>query len=873
MKWWPTQKRDADLERELRSDLDLEEEEQREGGISGEEARYAALRAFGNPALLREQTRAAWSWNWLESLARDLRLSTRTLLRSPGFAGIAILVMALGIGANVALFTVVRSVLLKPLPFNDPDRLVMLYEAGLHENDPPGYNVVAGGIYAEWKKQNRSFSNLALVQHSRVGLSGSGGQLPEKLYSAKISWDLLPTLGVQPAMGRGFAQADDSPAANGTVLLSWGLWKRRFGGNRAILNQAIYLDAVPYTVIGIMPAWFDFPEPATQLWTPVYHDNPPELMAGLDNHNFRVVGRLNPGVTAAQGVADLSVISRRIHNANLSDPFIFRAANSRPLLEHMVGDIRKPLYLLLAATCCLLLIACLNVANLLVARAAARRKELAIRTALGGGWLRLMRERLMESLLLSAAGGALGLALAAATLEWLERTRADMSRVESIHIDGVVAAFTVGIIVLCALFSGLIAAFSASDKRVLSALHEASRSVSGGSARATLRKVLLTLEVGLTVILLVGAGLLLKSYERLRSADMGCLTQGVITMHLGIPDARYATPAQRANFFRTLLERVRALPGVDAAGFVTAVPGQGYWGDWGFTIVEHPPLPQGSGVFAIDRWADPKYFGAMGIPILRGRTFDDGKRLDAANEVIISQSFADQYFPGEDPIGKHVHVELNKHRTAVIVGVVGDTRYEIGEAPKPMQYYPLNAGVETVGTLVIRSSRNVEQFALPVERIVAEMDHDLVVSDVLTMDQLLGQSTVDQSFNATLLTAFATLSLLLAAVGLFGVMSYLAAQRTTEIGIRIALGAKREQLMRKMLMDGMRPAFLGLVVGLAASLEAGRLMRDLLYEIKPLDPAVFAAVAAALLAVAAFACIVPAWRASRLDPMQALRSE
>jgi predicted permease len=397
--------------------------------------------------------------------------------------------------------------------------------------------------------------------------------------------------------------------------------------------------------------------------------------------------------------------------------------------------------------------------------------------------------------------------------------------------------------------------------------------VSGGSARATLRKVLLTLEVGLTVILLIGAGLLLKSYERLRSADMGCLTQGVITMHLGIPDARYATPAQRANFFRKLLERVRVLPGVDAAGFVTVVPGQGYWGDWGFTIVEHPPLPQGSGVFAINRWADSKYFGAMGIPILRGRTFDDGKRLDAANEVIISQLFANQYFPGEDPIGKHLHVELNKHRTAVIVGVVGDTRYEIGEAPKPMQYYPLNAGVETVGTLVIRSSRNVDQFALPVERIVAEMDHDLVVSDVLTMDQLLGQSTVDQSFNATLLTAFATLSLLLAAVGLFGVMSYLAAQRTTEIGIRIALGAKREQLMRKMLMDGMRPAFLGLVVGLAASLEAGRLMRDLLYEIKPLDPAVFAAVAATLLAVAAIACIVPAWRASRLDPMQALRSE
>jgi predicted permease len=363
-----------------------------------------------------------------------------------------------------------------------------------------------------------------------------------------------------------------------------------------------------------------------------------------------------------------------------------------------------------------------------------------------------------------------------------------------------------------------------------------------------------------------------KSYERLRSADMGCLTQDVITMHLGIPDARYAMPAQRANFYDALLERVRALPGVDAAGFVTVVPGQGYWGDWRFTIVEHPPLRQGSGQFAISRWADPKYFGAMGIPILRGTTFDKGKRLDAADEAIISQSFANQFFPGEDPIGKHVHVE-SEHRTAEVIGIVGDTRYAIGETPLPMLYYPLDAGIENVGTLVIRSRLELEQFALPVQRIVSEMDPDLPVSDILTMNQLLGQSTLDQSFNTTLLAAFATLSLVLAAVGLFGVMSYIATQGTTEIGIRIALGAKREDVMRKMLLDGMRPAIFGLVVGLAASLEAGRLIRDLLYEIKPLDPEVFAAVAATLLAVAVFACIVPAWRASRLDPMQALRAE
>jgi len=626
MSWWQFWKRDADLERELSADLELEEEEQRERGISAGEAHYAALRAFGNPALIRDQTRAVWSWNWLESLARDLRFSLRTLRRTPGFTVVAILVMGLGIGANIALFAVVRGVLLEPLPFQDPGRLVMLYEWGLHESDATGYNTVAGGMYAEWKKQNQSFSNLALARSSRVGLSGSGGQLPEKLASAEFSWDLLRTLGVQPALGRDFAQADDSPAAGATVLLNWGLWKRRFGGDPAILNRTIYLDAQPYSVIGIMPAWFDFPDPSTQVWTSVYHDRPEEQMASFSKHILSVVGRLKPGVSAAQGAADLSLISRRIHDAHLNDPFIFRSVSGRPLLDHIVGDIKKPLYVLLGATCCLLLISCLNVANLVVARTAARRKELAIRTALGGGWLRLVRERLLESLLLSAAGGALGLLLAVAALQWFTHSRHDMTRVESIHIDGTIAAFTVGIIVFCALFSGFIAVFSTSGKRILGALHEASRSMSGGSARSALRKGLLAVEVGLTVVLLIGAGLLLKSYERLRSADMGCITQDVLTMHLGLPDARYATPAQRANFFDTLLARVRSLPGVDAAGFATVAPGQGYWGDWAFTIVEHPPLPQGSGLSANKLWADPKYFATMGIPFLRGRTFDLGSR-------------------------------------------------------------------------------------------------------------------------------------------------------------------------------------------------------------------------------------------------------
>ena len=863
------------LNDELQYHLDRQIAENVAAGMNREEARSAALRAFGNPALLREQTRATWSWSSLEQLLRDLRIGARTLRRTPGFTAVAILVMALGIGANVALFTVVRGVLLRPLPFENPDQLLMLYERSSVGNFP--YNVIAGGIYDAWNKENHSFKSMALIQNAGADLSASGGGLPEHLNTANVTWNLFPTLGVQPALGRGFTAADDSRSANGTVVLSWSLWQRRFGGDPRILNRTIDLNAKPYTVIGVMPAWFQFPDSRTQLWAPVYHEASEKMMKVLDMHTFRAVGRLKPGVTAAAATADLSLITQRIHNAHLDDPFVSASANSRPLLEHIVGNIRQPLYVLLAATACLLLIACLNVANLLVARAAARRKELAIRTAMGGGRMRLLREHLMESFLLSTAGGAAGLALAYGALVWLVHARHDMARIEAIRMDGTVAAFTVGIIVICALFSGLISALNAGDKRVLLALHEASRANSAGTARTRLRKVLLATEVGLTVVLLVAASLLLKSYARLRSTDLGCITSNVLTMHINLPSARYKSPGPTPpDFFETLLQRVRTLPGVEAAGFSTGVPGEGRMGDFSFTVAEHPPLPQGKGTFAINRSVDPGFFAAMGIPVLRGHTFDNGQTFGHVNETVISESFAQKYFPNEDPIGKHLLLMGGK-KPYTIVGVVGDIRYSIGEPPQPMQYYPMGAempaGDMGFGTLVIRSSRNVEQLALPVQRVLQSMDRDVPVSDVLTMDQLIGKSTLDQSFDATLITAFAVLSLLLAAAGLFGVLSYIAAQRSSEIGIRIALGAQRQQVLGLMLADGMRPALLGLVLGLGASAAATQLIAAMLYDTRPLDPAVFTAVALSLVAVAVLACMIPAWRASRLDPMQALRTE
>ena len=867
----------AELDEELRAHIDRQIEENLARGMRAEDARLAAMRAFGNPVSLREQTHDAWSWSAAELLLNDIRLSARTLMRTRGFASIAILVMALGIGANVALFAIVRSVLLNPLPYADPGHLVRLYEnvsvGGLNVPDCSS----AGGMFREWKEHNQTLADIAIAGWTDYNLSSTGKELPEVVHGGNLSWNMLPLLGVRPALGRNFTQDDDKPSANPTVLLSWGLWKRRFGGDPAIVNKTILLDAVPHTVIGVMPpnsSLRSISTPTMQLWTPIYEAKTTDLMKMFDEHEFLAIGRLKPGVTEGQAAADLTLITRRIHDQHLDDSYIAFAANSRPLLDSTVGRMKTPLYALLAATGCMLLIACLNVANLLVARAAARRREQAIRAALGGSKLRLLRQHLMESLLICVAGGALGFSIAAGVLRWFVAVRHDVPRVDSIAVDGAVAAFTLGLIILCAVFAGVISAHSLRGDQALQALRESSRSQSAGVARTRLRSVLLSLEVGLTVVLLIGAGLLLKSYTQLRSTDLGCLTDNVLKMDLSLPTANYKQPASVADFFSSFVDRVRRLPGIRAAGIIyPAVPGDGQASNDNFVIIEHPPLPLGKNNIANNRWCDTGYFAALGIPFLKGRNFSNNQRPGHSTEIIISESFARQFFPGEDPIGKHM-TTFNQTGSA-IVGIVGDTRIDPGERAHPMMYFPIFAAPDIIhsGALVIRSDSDVTQFAVPVQRLLAGMDRNLAVSNVLTMDQVLGRNTLEASFDTTLLLVFAGLSLLLAAVGLFGVLSYIVAQRTTEMGIRIALGAQREHVLWLTLVDGLRPALFGLLVGLAASAGSVKLIESMLFGTRPFDPAVFAAVSATLLFVAALACAIPAWRASRLDPMQSLRTE
>ena len=861
------------LDDELRYHIERQIDEHICAGMAPEAARTAALRQFGNPALLRDQAHATWSWSLLESLLRDLHQGTRALLRTPGFFAISILIFALGIGSNIALFTVVRSVLLNPLPYKQPQQLYSIYESNAHNEGMARFLPVAGGVFSEWQKYARGRAEMAAISpFQNYNVSAEGGKLPERIDAGWCSWNFFSVLGVNPQLGRAFSGADDSPDSEATVILSSTFWHRRYNSDPGLVGKRIWLDAKPYTVIGILPSSFvysgAFGGNTIQVWTPLRHEESAVMLTTFEMHDLLVVARLQNGVALAALLDQLRAIQSRIHDAH---PHAHDSVSGRTLLDDSVHDYKTPLYALLAATGCVLLIACLNVASLLVARAASRRKDMAIRSALGGGWTRLLRERLTESLLLSISGGSCGLLLAYAALQWLVHTRSDMSRVESIHIDGGVILFAAGLTLLCALSAGLVSALSSHRKNLLAPLHESSRSQTAGSSRATLRKVLLVIEVALTVVLLSGAGLLSKSYSRLHSTDIGVPIDNALTMRISLPEARYKEPEQQVAFLERLINQIRMLPGV-SAGLVSTAPGEGWGGDHLMYIAEHPPLPKGQGLDFMIRGADPGYFSAAQIPLIRGRIFSADERLKRANVAIISESAAKQFFPGEDPIGKHVRDQFD-HNEFEVVGVVGDTRWSISEPAQPMLYWPIYGNNYSAATIFLRGKGDVDSLAMPVQKILSALDPDLPVADVMTLREAINKSTIDSQFDSLLVLAFAVIALVLAAAGLYGVLTYLVTQRTSELGVRIALGARRDQLLRTVLFDGIRPALLGLIVGLAGSALAVRLIRSMLYQTEPLDPAVFASVAAVLLAVATLACLIPAWRASRLDPIQALRTE
>jgi predicted permease len=883
--WWKRPRawvadgdRDRDLAEELESVVQMHMDEHLRAGMTQGEARRRALIELGGVEQVREAVRDRQRLQLLDFLVRDAKYALRALLRTPGFSVVAIAVMAIGIGASVALFTVVRSVLLRPLPFPHPERLVALYS----QDDPSKPDLengfVASGDFYDWQKASHGYEQMAIWRWTGYNMSSSAGELPEFLNAGTCSWNLFATLGVSPALGRLFTSADDHTGSGPTAILSWSFFKRRFNGNPAILGKTIRLNSRSYTVIGVLPAWFQYPHPAIQLWVPWQIEVPPNQIFSHYTHIGHVVGRLRVGASRSAAVQEISAVEYQLYTQLHGTGQMEQGVVAKPLLEDFVGDVRTPLYLLLAAVVCLLLIACLNLSNLLVARSAARRREMAIRSALGSSRLSLVRQQLTESLLICLAGGALGLLLSEGATKWLIRHWTELPRGYDVHPDGLAIGFALGITVLAGFLAGLPPAISSTGRNILAALQEGSRGIGGSAGRASLRKALLTAEVALTVVLLIAAGLLFKSFLRLRTVDLGCTAKNVLTMTYFLRGDKYSKPEQIVGFDTELLNKVRHLPGVRAAGLTNVVPGDGYYGDYEVWIPEHPAQAPGEHRFAAYRTADPGYFSAMEIPLIRGKFFSDDERLDHDKFVIVNQELVRQYFPGEDPIAKHLHVKWRtpQGENYEIIGVVGNTIYQIGKPARPMMWFPILAGIpgnSGDSVLVVRSGRDVMAQAMPIQKLIASLDPDLPVKNVLTMEQIIGRSTASSSFDATLVLSFAGFSLLLAAVGLYGVLAFLVTQRTAEIGIRMALGARRERVLQLVLVDGLRPALLGLAIGIAASLAVTRLIGSVLYGTSPLDASVFLSVIATLLISATGACLLPSWRAARINPMCALRAD
>jgi len=865
---------DRDFADELESILQMHVDDNLRAGMTSEEARRRALIKLGGVDQVQQVVRDRRGLPSLEAFGRDVRYAARTLARAPGFTAVAMLVMAIGIGASVSLFTVIHSVLLRPLPFPQPDRLVAIYS----QDAVWSHNTVAPGDFYDWQKASHGYEQMAIWRWTGFNMSASDGQLPEFLNAGTCSWNLFSTLGISPVLGRSFTPADDNPGAARTAILSWSLFERRFNRNPAVLGNTVRLNGQLYTVAGVLPDWFRYPSPKIQLWVPWQIEIPREVQWSHYDHIGYVVGRLKPGIQSTVAIQEISASQHQIYlRLNRTGP-VKQGAIATPLLEDIVGEVKTPLYVLLSAVVCLLLIASLNLSNLLVARSAARRREMAIRTALGSSRVCLIRQQLTESLLICLGGGIVGLLFATAGTRWLTTHWEGLPRAYSVRLDSMAVAFALGSTAMAGVLAGLLPAISASGGSVLSALQENSRGIGGSASRTSMRKALLTGEVALTVVLLVAAGLLFRSFLRLRAVDLGCTTRNVLTMNYFLRGDKYSKPEQIVNFDTELLEKVRHIPGVEAAGLTNVVPGDGYYGDHEFWIPEHPPQPLGEHHFAAYRTADPHYFSTLQIPLVRGRSFSENERLEHDKYTIVNQEFVRQFFPAEVPIGKHLRVEWRTQQgeNYEIIGVVGDTSYQIDRSARPMMWFPILAGIpgnSADSVLVVRSAKNVMSLATPIQKVIASLDPDLPVKNILTIEQIVGEFTANSSFTATLVLSFAGLSLLLAAVGLYGVLSYLVTQRTTEIGIRMALGAERERVLRLMLLDGLRPALVGLAFGMAASIAVTRLIRSVLYGTSPLDATVFFLVIVTMLLSSTAACLVPAWRAARIDPMHALRSE
>jgi predicted permease len=866
---------DRDFEHELDAHLALLTEENIRRGMTPDEARRAARMRLGVVAQLQETHRELTGLPWVETLFQDVRYAVRMLRKNPGFTLIAVVTLALGIGANTAIFTVVNAVLLRPLPYQNPDRLVVV----LHYGTSP----VAPANFLDWRSQNHVFERMGAAEYWMPNLSGV--EKPERVWGLHITSDILPLLGVQPLLGRMFLPQEDQKGREHEVILSFGSWQRRFGGSPAILGQSIALDGEKYTIVGVMPPDFKFaPFWATkaELWAPLSLTDRATSRGG---NSLRVFARLRPGVTLEQARAEMATITDRLEKEY---PGTNRDYIVTPLKERVVGDIRPALLVLLGAVCLVLLIACANVAHMQLARSAARQREVAVRSALGAGRGRIVRQFLTESLLLTVVGAIAGVLLALWGIHVLVALGpASIPRLDTVALDGNVLLFVLAVSVLTGLGFGLAPAVRASAVHLNDSLKEGGRGAGEGLHHNRLRSLLVSSEFAMSLILLVGAGLMIRSFAALEAVDPGFNPEHVLSMMVSVTGAESAEPSHRVVFYRELLDRVRTLPGVESSSAINHLPLAGDLWDRSL-IIEGRPIPRpGEAEDAVYRMVLPGYFHTMNIPILKGRDVTENDNLHSPAAVVVNEVMARRCWPGENPIGKRFALEdsLPAPQWITVVGVAKNSAEKDWAAPTaPEMYLPYLQSPEYVKgsasqrsfsylTLVVRSTGDPASLTSAIERNVGALDRNVTVSQVQTMEQAVADATAEPRFYMLLLGAFAGVALTLAAVGIYGVMSYSVSRRTREIGLRMALGAKTGDVIRLVTRQGLLLALGGAIVGLAGALGLARLMSSLLYGVHPDDPLTLVGVLLVLIAVALIATYIPARRATKVDPMVALRYE
>jgi predicted permease len=873
---WPDKVR-REIEDEIAEHIELRARELEAKGLSRPEAWRLAGRRLGDIDRIREHCRELYfvphgpkGEGAMSELIQDFRYAVRGLRRAPGFAAIVILTIGLGIGANVAIFSVVDGVLLRPLPYETPDRLVLAYENDrLRGTTQEGFS---GPDYFDLVERNRTFASLAAFQFPSFTLTGQDAE-PQRVAGASATYEMFPILGASAQLGRVFDEREDVPGGPSVVVISHGLWQTRFGGRASVLEQSLILNGTSYRIIGVMPAGFDFPSPTVDLWMP-RQMGPTTTSRG--NHGFNVIGRLADGVSLEQANAELTQIAAALE-VEYADDNLGRGMWAESLYDAVVGDVRPALYVLLAAVGLVLLVACVNVANLLFARASVREREVAVRVALGAGRARLLKQFLTESVVLAGVGGAAGIGVAYAGVAFLLQLAPEgLPRLSNVGIDlgilGVAALISLG----TGLVFGLVPALAASRPDLTSPMREGGRGGAEGSFKHRLRRGLVVVEIALAVVLVTGAGLLIRSFVRLQQVNPGFDPSDMLAVTIQLPASRY--PQTFSEFpdwpevrrFQTdLVDRMARIPGVVNAALALISPTNAGW-TTRFVIEGRPEVPEGERDEIRIRAVSPAYFRTVGVPIVRGRTFTDfDDRPDAPAVLLINEAAARRYFTDEDPIGQRISIW---GATREVIGVVGDVRFSGVDQETPPAVYPALSHMPFGAfTLLLRMAPETADLASAVRVEVRAMDADLALNSVYTLESALDDAVSRPRFNTLLLSTFAGLALTLAAIGVYGVMSFMVSRRRREIGVRISLGAARQAVIGHILGQGMRLVAVGVAIGLAGALALSRLLSSLLFGVGAFDPPTFIGVATVAAAVALIASAVPAIRASRVNPVEALR--